>query len=509
MEGHNTQLQQSQSVSACDTHRLTKSRRWFLVCFCFLLGVAIASFLDLRIVSFDSLLWWTSVVLLCLSMCLPKQYTVLAACCCLMIVAGIYRYVYFFAQLELDIRQAIGQQSVYIHGVISAEPDVRQNGVRYIVASELLAGEPSQGNVYVSYDLYPRFSYGEEVRLTCTLEAPEPLEDDDGRVFRYDLYLARYNVFALCRRPTIQSLGTTRPSVFQKLFAFKETYANVINQYWPEPYAGFMAGLLYGYRGGLGSLNEQFSRTGTTHIIAISGYNITIVGSLLLGACYYLRIKRQYAFYLVVVGIIVFVIFAGASASVVRAGIMGIIVLFARHIGRASAMGNTLITTAVIMTAYSPLVLIYDAGFQLSFLSTLGLVYLSPKIEPYATWIPKTGEIRESFVATVSATIITLPLILFQFGRLSTVALPTNMLILWILPYVMTLGFFVTVFSAIFTPVAEVFAWLSFVGMKYVTMVVAWFSNFSFAAIDIDMSVWWMIGCYGLMGWLLWKKQGS
>ena len=129
-----------------------------------------------------------------------------------------------------------------------------------------------------------------------------------------------------------------------------------------------MAGLLYGERSGLPlELADNFSRTGVSHIIAVSGYNISIVALALMSLFINLGLARPRAFWLVVAGIILFVIFTGAGASVVRAGIMGLIVLLAGQLGRLSRIGNVLIFTAALMLLFNPYVLIWDAGFQLSF----------------------------------------------------------------------------------------------------------------------------------------------
>jgi len=437
-------------------------------------------------------------------------------------ILGMLRYQIAFPLSSHHVSTLNGKEAGLV-GHIAAEPDVRMDGVRYIIAIEKKqdtrnpskADQPSagkqntnqklQGNVYVKSGLYPRYSYGDRLTLECDLQAPEPVED-----FAYDKYLARYGVFSICTGAKIEKIGDGGGNpLFRAILGLKEGVAERVNRLWHEPYASFMAGLLYGYRGGLGTLNDLFSRTGVTHIVAISGYNITLIATLLVTFCMHLHIPRKKAFWIVVFGIIIFLIFAGLSASVVRAGIMGILVLLAKQLGRMSRIGNVLVFTAVIMTIQNPFVLIFDAGFQLSFLSTVGLVYVSPHIEPFFTRIPKTMGLQESFVATLSATVITLPLILFQFGRLSLVSLPVNMLILWIIPFIMMIGFFAVVMGLIFSPIAVVLSWIAWGGMAYIVNVVTWFASLSWAAIDIQVPVWTMVGMYGLLGWYLTKATYS
>jgi competence protein ComEC len=471
----------------------SKSKRFLAYCFFFLFGVCVISIVDKHI---DLIFLYVSIFISIFFLIIfwSNKTHRFFAFLLLTLVLGITRYQLAFPLSPTNISVYNGEKQE-LTGYVVAEPDVRMDGIRYIVNIESIKDENKKttGRVYVKSGLYPRYSYGEEVDLNCKLKAPEPVED-----FAYDKFLARYKVFSICEGARIRKASNELKGniLFREVLSLKEVVAERINELWHEPYASFMAGLLYGYRGGLGQLNELFSRTGVTHIVAISGYNITIIAMLLITFCLQLYIPRKKAFWFVVSGIIVFLIFAGLSASVVRAGIMGILVLVAKQMGRMSRIGNVLVLTAVIMTLHNPFILMYDAGFQLSFLSTIGLVYLSPHIEKWFTRVPEAVGIRESLIATLSATIVTLPLILFQFGRLSIVAVPVNMLILWIIPFIMTIGFFAVVISFLFLPLATVIAWIAWAGMFYITSVVTWFSGLKFAAVDMRVPVYVMIGMY-------------
>jgi len=472
----------------------SKSRTFFACCFCFLLGVSIVSFVEFQLV-LPYALWVVAV--LALVIFIQKRYFRLLALLALSLFLGIIRY-------QIAIPSALPQYDVktVFAGHVSAEPDVRLDGVRYIISREL---EEGTQKIFLKSGLYPRYEYGDVLEVGCTLERPEPIED-----FRYDMYLARFGVFATCSRPGLKKVGEGEGSVLlTQIFTIKNAVARKINILWPEPHASFMAGLLYGYRGGLGSLNELFAATGVTHIVAISGYNITIISTILISVCISLCIPRKKAFWLVVSGIALFVIFAGASASVVRAGIMGVIVLLARHLGRMSRVGNVLILTAVIMTAHNPYVLMWDAGFQLSFLSTVGLVYLTPIIEPWFVKVPEKLGFKESVMSTISATTITLPLILFQFGRLSIVAVVVNVLILWIIPFIMMTGFVAVLLSFVLQPLANIISWVAWFGMEYIIVIVEFFASLSFASVSMSVSFEVMIILYTLLLYAVYKKTNK
>ncbi len=475
----------------------SKSKTFFTLCLSFLLGVSFISILDKKL-DFVYLYLSLFISISFLIINWKNQNKRLILLCLILFILGITRYTLAFPFTKDHISNKNGTKQT-ITGYISAEPDIRSDGVRYILTNKQNSG----GRVYFKAPLYPRYSYGDKLEVKCSLRTPEPIEDvknTSQRVFRYDLFLARYHVFSLCQEPSIKKIGEGDGSkILGNILSIKEIVADKINKLWHEPHASFMAGLLYGYRGGLGSLNELFSRTGVTHIVAISGYNITIIATILITLCTYLLIPRKKAFWLVTLGIIIFVIFAGASASVVRAGIMGVIVLLAKQVGRTSRIANVMILTAVIMTIHNPFILIWDAGFQLSFISTLGLVYLTPIFKKPFEWVPVIFGIKESLISTLAAIIATLPLILYQFGRLSIVAPIVNILILWIIPFIMLLGFLAVISSFLFLPLANVISWIAWLGLSFIIEIVKWFANLPFAAVDFRIPIWGMVLLYIIM----------
>ena len=466
----------------------SKSKTFLTFCFCFLFGVAGASFWNQKMDGVIIYIVLFSLIGLMVIFFKTTKIRLFVAST-LILVLGFLRY-----QVAMPPPVELSDGRAWIQGVVVAEPDIRQDGIRYIIKSK-------KQRIYVKSDLYPRYEYGDELSVLCTLKRPEPIED-----FRYDMYLARFGVFTTCQASSVKMTASNRGNpVLRHIFLLKNWFARKINVMWHEPYAGFMAGLLYGYRGGLGSLNNHFSRTGVTHIIAISGYNITLISTIMITFFTHLYIPRKKAFYLIIAGIVLFVIFAGASASVVRAGIMGSLVLLAKQMGRGSSILNVLMMTAVLMSLHNPYVLIWDAGFQLSFLSTVGLVYVSPLIEKYFTWVPNVMELQSSFVATISATIVTLPLILYQFGRLSIVALPVNVLILWAIPYIMATGFF-AVMASVVPGLGQILSWVAWFGMEYIVKTVTFFSGLPFASIDIRIPLFFVVISYLLLIKVMIKK---
>lgn len=485
---------------------LNKNKILKLSCASFLLGVAIASGLDWRAPAWLGI----GLVLLLGGLIVFKTLSQkLIFGLLFLFIGGLYRYQLVFPPVGPERLEYFAPQKVTVHGVITAEPDIRLDSAHYLVAAtsvESRAGpQKVAGNFLVVTDRYPQFQYGDVVKVGCQLRLPEPIIDTtEHTVFRYDLTLARQQVFVLCQNPRLTLISAADgKSWFSLLLRGKKWLATQLAALWPEPYASFMAGLLYGYRGGLGPLNDLFSRTGVAHIVAVSGFNISVIATLFLSLCTWLHIKRQHAFWLTLGAIIFFVLFTGASASVVRAGIMGGLVLLAKQTGRASQIDTVLLVTATSMIILNPLILWYDAGFQLSFLATLGLVYLNPLLAPRLLWLPKTLGLQENTTSTLAATIITLPLILHQFGRLAVLTVFVNILVLWIIPWLMAAGFGAIILGAISLPVAQVVAWIPYAGMWYVIKVVSWFGTISWAAPEVSFSLAWLVVSYcGLALWI-------
>jgi competence protein ComEC len=420
----------------------SKNKTFLAFCFCFIGGVALASFSNTNyflplfliasfVVLFFVILYWS----------LLKAK--LAMCCLLFFILGGLRFLITIPANEPSKINFYNGQKIEFIGFIEEEPDVRIDKVYYVVKTTevTISNRPQKisGRVLVKNLLYPAYRYGDQIKIICTLQSPKINQEGN---FRYDKYLAAQTIWSICGSPRITVLSSGHGyKFFELLWNGKALLGRQIEKLWSEPESSFMAGLLYGSRSGLpAELKDYFNRTGVTHIVAISGFNITIISVLLLNIFIFCGFYRQQAFWMVLICIIIFVVFTGASASVVRAGVMGIITLLAYQIGRVSRIGTLLIVTATGMVIINPYVIVWDAGFQLSFLSTLGLVYLSPLVKKLLPLkiLGKVGEVFiENLHTTFAAIIMTLPLILYQFGRLSIVAPLVNVLILWIIPWLM------------------------------------------------------------------------
>lgn len=229
-----------------------------------------------------------------------------------------------------------------------------------------------------------------------------------------------------------------------KLFQFKEKLIANLNAVLAPQQAALMSGILLGERAEFTpEFKEQLNRSGTTHIVALSGYNISIIGLTLTGILG-LFFRKRWAFYASLLIIPLFVVMTGAESSVIRAGIMGIIVLLAQKQSRLYSFRNAVTVTAFVMLIFNPKLLISDVGFQLSFAALLGIVYLFPYLEKRLKWQDKEGsvfELKKTGFQTLSAQVAVAPILLTTFGYFSPTALIANILILTFIPLTMFFGF--------------------------------------------------------------------
>jgi competence protein ComEC len=385
---------------------------------------------------------------------------------------------------------------VQLHGVIKEEPDRRPMKTKYTVeVDEFIFDEEAaplqvHGKILVTdHSAWPSHSYGDEVLVSGTLEKPGQIED-----FHYDRFLSRYGVYSVMYRARVETVSSGHGSaLFAFLYEMKKRFESQINRLYPEPHASFMAGLLTGSRKGIPEhLLADFQTTGLTHIIAISGYNISIVIAIISSFLFFLPLKWR--FLPSVLAIIFFTFFVGASPSVVRAAIMGGLGLFALQVGRQNHSFIAILLTGACMVAWNPKFLWYDAGFQLSFLSVLGLSYLAPFLERLFSAVPHTLGLRESLQMTIAAQLMAVPLIVVLFGHFSLIAPVANIFVAPFIPLAMLFGFLGTMISFASFPLGLFIAYLGWGCLQLIILLTQFFATVPYALLetgDIGVSIVW------------------
>ena len=264
---------------------------------------------------------------------------------------------------------------------------------------------------------------------------------------------------------------------------WRQKMVGVLEKNLPEPMSSLAAGILLGVKGQMPQgFYEQLVRTGTLHIVAASGFNVMIVASLLMMIMQRL-FPRGAAIVAGVAGIWLYVVLSGASASVVRAGVMGSLTLMAYYFGRASEARRILWVSAGIMLIFEPLMMV-NVGFQLSVAATAGILYLEPLLHRRSQssdhspivaqgselWVRAQKFLSDYLYPTLAATAATMPVILWHFGRVSLIAPLVNMLILPVVPLIMLL-------SAAVLLGGQVVAYVAYVPLWYTVWVIRWFGG--------------------------------
>lgn len=476
----------------------SKSKTFLALCSFFILSTGLASLTSFPpgISSYLYFSFFPLIALLIFFWGKPRMRFLII--CSLLFVVGLWRYSLAVEDCKnQNFLCSFNENKIEFTGIITGEPDEKTDYTNYIVSVRQVGNQKTKGKVLVRSSRHPSYSFGDNISLACEMKAPK---NSPESTFNYQKYLERLGVRSVCYYPKITRNGSRNGNfVLVNAYRFKSFLSERLGKLWQEPEGSLMAGLLYGSKGGLPeNVMESFSRTGVTHVVAVSGFNITIIIVGLMTMLVYLGFYRQYAFYFVLALTSLFVIFTGLSASAIRAGIMGILVLFAKQMGRGSQVTNLLVFTLAMMQAANPYFLFWDVGFQLSFLATVGIIFLVPILKP---------KIPEILSATLSAIIMTFPLILFQFGTFSVVAPLANMLILWLIPVLMLGGFLSVTLSFISFPLGQVLAFITHLGLSYVIMIVQFFSKLSWSSLSFHVPLWGMLLMYGVLGYVIIRNK--
>jgi len=403
---------------------------------------------------------------------------------------------------------------VTLTGVIVADPDIRDRYTYLRVRAESLTTadgtRPVQGDVWVRAPRYPYRAYGDRLEVSGRLETPP--EDAD---FSYRQYLARQGIYSMMSRPRLTLLAANEGSwLLSLLYGLRRRAQATLAAIFPEPEASLLTGILLGIESTLPEeVVDAFTRTGTIHIIVISGFNLTLVAGLFIRAGTQLWARRP-ALLVACGSIVLYTLFVGATPPVVRAALMVAVSLLAYGVGRPYAAGRALAATAIIMTALNP-GLLWSASFQLSFAATVGLIVLAPLLEGrfgdrLIGWLPPEAQasgsslLRELLVASLAAQLTTLPIILYHFRRLSLVALVANALILPVQPYLMTLGGVAAGLGLLWLPLGRVVAWVPWLFAAYTVRMVEWAARPAWASVTVPFPGWLVVMYYAALAAAVW-----
>jgi competence protein ComEC len=241
---------------------------------------------------------------------------------------------------------------------------------------------------------------------------------------------------------TIESDNTCniQCQIMRNIIQMQKGIINKIDKTHPNQVGEFLKGILIGYTDTLPTeIKESFKKTGVSHILAVSGYNMAIIIVLVYQQLINRQIYRPLSFWITIAVMIVFTLLTGAEASIMRAGIFAVIILAAEQLQRYVGGMRPLILCATILVLINPLYMGYDIGFQLSFLAVIGLILYGQLFKTYTEGIPSLG-ILPMIGETLFAQILVLPLLIYYFGQISLISIIANILIVPIIPLAMAWG---------------------------------------------------------------------
>lgn len=384
--------------------------------------------------------------------------------------------------------------SFYTFKALVKNTDKKLNGYNLIVEPIDLTN--FSGQILVYTDLYPEYSYGDVLFIKAKVYQPEAIADESGKVFRYDKYLAKDDIFATVFRPQIEILGQKKDWLFY-VYKLRQHLWNNLDRQLVEPASSLAKAMLLGtQREFAPEVRAIFSRVGLSHIIAISGSHMVIVVWLIQLIFLSLGFNRKSVFWLLLVSLFLYLALIGFLPPALRSSLMVMISLAGPFLGRSNLSVYSLLLVADLMIIFNPYLLIYDLGFQLSFLSVLGLIYYSHFFTRLFSFLPDVFKIREVLATTMSAQFFIVPLILYHFGILSIVSPLANFLVLPLATMILIFSFLLAIFGA-WSFLATIFSWPLYILFKIMVEISEFLSDLPGAYLNIkDFNIYYLLISY-------------
>jgi competence protein ComEC len=376
---------------------------------------------------------------------------------------------------ELQSKQG---KDVTVQGKIAKEPEKQGDNTNYTISAQKILEENGdiisvQGLILASDSVNEgQLDIGAEVVVRGKFLEPEAWMKKDGIQAR---------IAKAVLTPTNQERAR---NILTGLITLKRQFDAKIASLYPEPHASLLSGLLTGTHHGLPKpIVQAFQATGLSHIVAISGYNITIIISLIAGL--FAWMPYRWRFVPAVAIIIGFTFFVGASPSVVRAAIMGVLGLLALQVERMESSRLTVLWTLFFMITWNPRYLWYDIGFQLSFLSVLGVMEIAPLLNHWFRNVPESFGIRDIFFTTIAVQLFSVPWIVFLFGKFSIIAPIANVLTSPFIPLAMFFGFISTLISWVLPLLGKGLALFGWGALQGIILIATGLSKVPYASLEI------------------------
>ena len=483
---------------------MANSKVFFYFCISFVLGIFLNSFFSInQVVSLGFLI----VALMFISIFWTRWKMVIIGFCILFFVLGVS----YHQKAEMQIINSELQdyndakQEIILTGIVSQEVDVRDNNIKLTINQINSLKNPAKfikGKVLIIVDRYPEYQYGDKLEIKGKLQTPQVFDE-----FNYQDYLKKDGIYSVIYYPEIKLIEKDQANiVFSSVLNFKNKLRKVIYQNLSPPQSSILAAIILGDKRQISQeWKEKLNYSGVRHLTAISGMHIVILTVILMKFLINLGFWQKQAFYLTIILIFSFIVITGCQSSAIRAGVMAGFLLLAQYLGRFNISIRAIVFAAVLMLAFNPLILKLDIGFQLSFLATLSIIYFLPVFQFFLRRMPDFFQLKNILCLTLAAQVFVLPILIYNFGYFSIIALITNLLIVPLLPFIMILGFIFILIGIVSSFLAWLLSFPLWLVLSYLTKIVDLFAGFSFSAVFLNVSWFYFLFYYLILIVFLWR----
>lgn len=488
------------------------SRIFFYSCLFFLVGILLASFLN----PLDSdwaifLLFFIFVSGLILLIVFYRKPAAVIGFFLLPLVFGIFWEEKYEAEIfpicdidECDIHYFNNLGRISFFGTVSEEPKEGIKNNKIVLETEKVSineiDKKVEGKVLIILPLGIKANYGDKLEVEGMLKSPEKFSED----FDWSEYLRKERIYSTVYKPEIKLIPSGAGNVFiAKILSLKEKLKETA-QFVPPPEGALFSAIVLGDQSRFSQkVNDDFSRSGLVHINSISGMHIIILFEIFFSLFLRFGFYRQGATVLTLIFLLFYIVMIGASPPAVRAGIMGGFLYLGFVFGRLNQSFRAIVFAATGMVFTNPLILTRDIGFQLSFLASLGIIYFLPIFKKWAK--AENSKLKELILLTFAAQIFCLPILIFNFGQVSLLAPISNLLVVPLLPFLLSIGLLYLLFGTIVPFLAVSLSFVLWIFFGYVIKVTEVISSIPFSAIKLNLSWFVILVFYLILVWFIFR----
>jgi len=433
-----------------------------------------------------------------------RKIFLLSAFCYLAVIGGALRYESTIQPLDNTRLQYYNGKGVcQIQGMVSDAPEIKKSSISFRLSADNLTFNDTacnvRGDALVRLPFYKDVRYGDVLLLTGELETPPQFDD-----FDYRNYLANQGINSVLNYPKTSVLERHRGCMlFTWIYDLRDKLAQSLSVSMPEPQSSLAQAILLGLRGNIpADLMQSFYYTGTTHLLAISGLNLTIILGMIVAAAILLFGRKNKLYIWISLSLIwLYTLLTGMPATVVRAAFMGTVFLLAELAGRQRNSIAALALTAALMVGLEPRIL-WETSFQMSALSMLGLALVIPYFyRDYSIADNPRHSVKNlvivGFGSTLAAVLATWPVIAVNFHQFSLVSMPATFFAMPSLPAIIVTSILTAVAGLIWQPLSWLLGLTAWLFLSYFLLIIQIFSTLPLVFIqDINLEFWQVILYY-------------